>query len=131
MATTTTQGEGDRDVLNPLTETGSAGGWLGGPANLVLLAPDGRCSERVDRRSARGRHTHREPAHAASAGDAYLHGTNLVLVDTAIADGISAVLIAALRPGKTTNDGTLADALSNASSTTSPQAAAVAEERER
>lgn len=72
-----------------------------------------------------------EPALAASAGDAYLHGMNLVLVATGIVAGISAVLIAVLLAGQPTNDGTVADALGDASSTTSPQAAAAAEESER
>jgi EmrB/QacA subfamily drug resistance transporter len=48
-----------------------------------------------------------EPALAASANEAYLHGMNLVLVATAIAAGISAVLTAVLLPGRPTTSGPL------------------------
>jgi hypothetical protein len=43
-----------------------------------------------------------EPAVAASANAAYLHGMSLVLIATAITAGLSAVLTALLLPGKPT-----------------------------
>lgn len=43
-----------------------------------------------------------EPALASSASSAYVHGMSLVLIATAIAAGLSAVLTALLLPGKPT-----------------------------